>query len=84
MIYFPVWVDLYGEDNKTLWLTFLQVAVPLGVFLGYVVTALFTAFFSVSDGKLLSLVTILIVEMVILLTSNIIDTMLRCILLFQI
>jgi len=39
-IYFPVWVDLHGKEKRTRWLTILQVGVPLGVFLGYGITAL--------------------------------------------
>ena len=36
-IYFPVWVDLYGKPPKqrTLWMTLLQVCVPLGIVIGY-------------------------------------------------
>ena len=48
VIYFPVWVDLYGKEKKTLWLTYLQLMVPLGVFLGYGMTALFVHIASVS------------------------------------
>lgn len=37
-IYFPVWVDQFGiSNNKTLWLTFLQLGVPVGTMLGYVI-----------------------------------------------
>ncbi|KAL4453133.1 hypothetical protein ABPG74_015364 [Tetrahymena malaccensis] len=39
LVYFPVWVDLYGREQKTIWLTLLQVGVPLGVFAGYAITA---------------------------------------------
>jgi MFS family permease len=41
IIYMPVWVDKYGEENKTIWLTYLQLAVVLGVVVGYIITALF-------------------------------------------
>lgn len=36
-IYFPVWVDLYGKPprQRTLWMTLLQVCVPLGIVIGY-------------------------------------------------
>ncbi|CAI2366801.1 unnamed protein product [Moneuplotes crassus] len=41
-IYFPVWVDLFAyEKYKTIWLTILQSSVPLGVVLGYGITAIF-------------------------------------------
>lgn len=41
IIYFPVWVDTFGGANKTLWLSYIQLAVVLGVVLGYIITALF-------------------------------------------
>jgi MFS family permease len=41
VIYFPVWVDLYGKEKKTIWLTYLQLMVPLGVFAGYGITAVY-------------------------------------------
>lgn len=41
-IYFPVWVDTYGvNQSQTLWLTFLQLGVPVGTMLGYVLEAFF-------------------------------------------
>lgn len=45
-IYFPVWIDTFGQDNeKTIWLTILQTTVPLGVVLGYGITAIFDSEF---------------------------------------
>lgn len=41
VIYFPVWVDTFGENRKTLWLSYIQLAVVLGVVMGYIITALF-------------------------------------------
>ena len=39
-IYFPLWVDQYGVNNQqTIWLTFLQLGVPLGTMFGYVIEA---------------------------------------------
>ncbi|CAD8184840.1 unnamed protein product [Paramecium octaurelia] len=35
MIYFPVWVDNFGGDSKTIWITILQGVIPLGIFVGY-------------------------------------------------
>jgi len=46
VIYFPVWVDTYGREKKTLWITFLQLGVALGVFFGYGLTAIFVQFFT--------------------------------------
>jgi MFS family permease len=41
-IYFPVWVDQFGVSaSRTLWLTFLQLGVPLGTMVGYVMEAYF-------------------------------------------
>lgn len=40
-IYFPVWIDIFGpNDRKTIWLTLIQLAVPLGIVVGYILTAL--------------------------------------------
>jgi hypothetical protein len=39
-IYFPLWVDQFGvNNNQTIWLTFLQLDVPLGTMFGYVIEA---------------------------------------------
>ncbi|CAK84475.1 unnamed protein product (macronuclear) [Paramecium tetraurelia] len=35
MIYFPVWVDNFGGESKTIWITILQGVIPLGIFVGY-------------------------------------------------
>jgi len=52
VIYFPVWVDSYGKDKKTLWITYLQLGVALGVFFGYGLTAIFVKFFTVDFQSL--------------------------------
>ena len=40
LIYFPIWVDQYGvKGMKTIWLTFLQIGIPLGTILGYLIEA---------------------------------------------
>ena len=45
VIYFPVWVDLFAPKYySTIWMTLLQVAVPLGVTIGYVMTAIIISF----------------------------------------
>lgn len=43
-MYTPVWIDLHGRKRKTLWLTLIQITVPLGIFCGYVMTALIQRF----------------------------------------
>ena len=40
LVYFPVWIDKFGGEKATMWLTFLQVGVPLGIFAGYAMTSL--------------------------------------------
>lgn len=39
LVYYPVWIDKFGGSKKTLWLTLLQVCVPIGIFAGYGITA---------------------------------------------
>lgn len=39
LVYYPVWIDKFGKDKKTMWLTLLQICVPVGIFLGYGITA---------------------------------------------
>lgn len=41
VVFYPVWVDYFADSNKTRWLTYLQIGVPFGVFLGYGLTAVF-------------------------------------------
>jgi MFS family permease len=41
VVYAPVWIDSMAPNYwKTLWLTFLQLAVSIGVILGYILTAI--------------------------------------------
>jgi MFS family permease len=41
-IYFPVWADVYGDEiQKSKWLTYLLIASPLGVIMGYGMCAAF-------------------------------------------
>ena len=40
LVYYPIWIDKHGGDKKTLWLTLLQICVPLGIFMGYGMTAI--------------------------------------------
>jgi MFS family permease len=48
VVYFPVWIDVFAPDRwKTLWLTFLQLAVPLGVIFGYSLTSFMIRAFTV-------------------------------------
>jgi predicted MFS family arabinose efflux permease len=41
-IYFPVWADVFGnEKERSQWLTYLLIASPLGVLMGYGMAAMF-------------------------------------------
>ena len=51
LIYFPIWVDQYGvKGMKTLWLTFLQIGVPLGSILGYLIEACSIKYYNSWEG----------------------------------
>ena len=39
LVYYPIWIDKFGYKKKTLWLTLLQICVPVGIFAGYGMTA---------------------------------------------
>lgn len=41
-VYFPVWIDLHGDTNKTLWLSYVQLTSVSGYIIGYVFTAVAT------------------------------------------
>lgn len=72
IVYFPVWVDIFGDDEKTLWLSYLQIGVPIGVFLGYAITAVFNSLHEhIPIIDVIFLEYKKIVEMVILFTNNI-------------
>ncbi len=40
LVYYPIWIDKFGFNKKTLWLTLLQICVPVGIFAGYGMTSL--------------------------------------------
>jgi predicted MFS family arabinose efflux permease len=39
LVYYPIWIDKFGFKKKTLWLTLLQICVPVGIFAGYGMTS---------------------------------------------
>lgn len=39
LVYYPIWIDKFGGKSKTMWLTLLQICVPVGIFMGYGMTA---------------------------------------------
>jgi hypothetical protein len=48
LVYFPVWIDKFGGDKATTWITILQVGVPLGIFAGYAMTSVIIQKFTVN------------------------------------
>ena len=38
-VYYPIWIDKFGQNLKTTWLTLLQICVPIGIFAGYGITS---------------------------------------------
>ena len=64
LVYYPVWIDKFGQEKKTLWLTLLQICVPIGIFTGYGMTAVISSF----GGSVLFLFIFLV--LVLLLHSN--------------
>ena len=50
-IYFPIWVDQFGVNNtQTLWLTFLQLGVPIGTMIGYLTEACSNKYYNSWQG----------------------------------
>ena len=50
-IYFPIWVDQYGvKGSKVIWITFLQLGVPVGTILGYLIEALSIKYYNSWEG----------------------------------
>lgn len=41
IVFFPIWIDVFGKDHKTSWLSYLQLCTLLGVIFGYVLTGVF-------------------------------------------
>ena len=51
LIYFPIWVDQYGvKGMKAIWLTFLQIGIPLGSILGYLIEACSIKYYKSWEG----------------------------------
>lgn len=50
-VYFPIWVDQYGVKGfKVIWITFLQLGVPIGTILGYLIEALSIKYYNSWEG----------------------------------
>ena len=71
-IYFPIWVDQYGVNNtQTLWLTYLQLGVPLGTMLGYVTEAFSIKKFNFWQGAFyIQIISILICTILLFITPD--------------
>ena len=51
LIYFPIWVDQYGvKGSKAIWITFLQLGVPIGSILGYILEACSIKYYNSWEG----------------------------------
>ena len=50
-ICFPIWVDQYGvKGSKVIWITFLQLGVPVGTILGYLIEACSIKYYNSWEG----------------------------------
>ena len=66
-IYFPIWVDQYGVNNiQTLWLTFLQLGVPIGTMIGYLMEAFSIKYFNKWEGAFYIQIILIIISAVLL------------------
>lgn len=76
LVYYPVWIDKFGFEKKTLWLTLLQICVPVGIFAGYGITA---AVLAMGQNYLISFyIQIVLVAIFIILFSLIPKHKLDC------
>ena len=71
-IYFPIWVDQYGVNNtQTLWLTFLQLGVPIGTMVGYLTEAYTIKYYNTWQGAFyIQIVGILICVILMFITPD--------------
>ena len=71
-IYFPIWVDQYGVNNtKTLWLTYLQLGVPIGTMLGYVTEAFCIRYYNLWEGAFyIQIISVLICTVLLFITPD--------------
>ena len=71
-IYFPIWVDQYGVNNtQTLWLTYLQLGVPIGTMVGYLTEAFSIKYFNAWQGAFyIQIIFILICAVFLFITPD--------------
>lgn len=65
LVYYPIWIDKFGYGKKTLWLTLLQICVPVGIFAGYGMTSLV-----INLGASVIYIFMIIVQIVILFANS--------------
>ena len=72
LIYFPIWVDQYGvKDMKTIWLTFLQMGVPLGWILGYLIEVCSIKYYkSWEGGFFIQIILVCVCNSILFLTPD--------------
>ena len=71
-IYFPIWVDQYGvKGSKVIWITFLQLGVPVGTILGYMIEAFSIKYYqSWEGGFFIQILLVCILSGILFLTPD--------------
>ena len=71
-IYFPIWVDQYGvKGYKVIWITFLQLGVPVGTILGYMIEAFSIKYYqSWEGGFFIQILFVCILSSILFLTPD--------------
>ncbi|XP_051912303.1 uncharacterized protein LOC127594481 [Hippocampus zosterae] len=66
VIFLPVWIDRNGGENRTSWITIFQASTPVGIFLGYALTAVLVTFYPWRYAFIVQIILILGSVLVIL------------------
>ena len=71
-IYFPIWVDQYGvKGYKVIWITFLQLGVPVGSIVGYLIEACSIKYYkSWEGGFFFQIIMICVLSGILFLTPD--------------
>jgi predicted MFS family arabinose efflux permease len=70
IVFLPVWIDRNGGANKTSWITIFQTATPVGIFLGYALTAMMVEFYPWRYAFIVQIILILASVLVITRISD--------------
>ncbi len=72
LIYFPIWVDQYGvKGMKTMWLTFLQMGVPLGWIIGFLIEVGSIKYYkSWEGGFIMQIILVCVCNIILFLTPD--------------